>query len=373
MNAPLSALVFHRSFSARSSRIKRFGTRCYALREEPGGYRHILKRMRKRAGWRAWMDCSSRSSRPLRSKTRNGACGARAVTAKRARSGAEGDCAAGTRSCGGRPLAGCRSVEQDGAWSRARGPACGLGLCAAECAGLRNKSADFGGAMRSAGLWAARRSERPWREPPAYADRIGRSAFDSSYSRNRDRRITALSRACICKSGGSSVGVSDIGGGSLGRALNKGPAPIGRIRTGGGALYSCLNQKLGNLLHFNRRSHLVIFHVPISGCHKDLIPLLDTLIGYYARVDFDSERGRRRVAHHGLGRGKLECSFNCVAAVELEIALGRENRCGNDDRRALGILLECDLVVVDIVKLPIRLLTVRADDDNATRCEIRVF
>lgn len=78
-------------------------------------------------------------------------------------------------------------------------------------AGLRNKSADFGGAMRSADLWAARRSERPWREPPAYAVRIGRSAFDSSYSRNRDRRITVLSRACICESDGSGAGTSATG------------------------------------------------------------------------------------------------------------------------------------------------------------------
>lgn len=92
-----------------------------------------------------------------------------------------------------------------------RGLACGWRPCAAECAGLRNKSADFGGAMRSADLRAARRSERPWREPPAYADRIGRSAFDSSYSRNRDRRITALSRACICESDGSGAGTSATG------------------------------------------------------------------------------------------------------------------------------------------------------------------
>ncbi len=165
MNAPLSALVFHRSFSARSSRIKRFGTRCYALRGAPGGYRHILERMCKRAGWRAWMVCSSRPSRPLRSKT------------------------------GRAPPCGSMWAEP----CAAAGLACGT------------RAPTTGGAMRSAGLWAARRSERPWREPPAYADRIGRSAFDSSYSRNRDRRITALSRACICESDGSGAGTSATG------------------------------------------------------------------------------------------------------------------------------------------------------------------
>ena len=150
---------------------------------------------------------------------------------ERAWSGAEGDCAAGTRSCGGRPLAGCRSVEQDGPGAAVRFDV--GGALRGGRAGLRNRSADFGGAMRSADLWAARRSERPWREPPAYADRIGRSAFDSSYSRNRDRRITALSRACTCESGGNGAGTSAIDSkgesagagisgstGSLGRALN---------------------------------------------------------------------------------------------------------------------------------------------------------
>ena len=165
MNAPLSALVFHRSFSARSSRIKRFGTRCYALRGAPGGYRHILERMCKRAGWRAWMVCSSRPSRPLRSKTGPGAAVWFDV---------------GGTMRGGR-------------------------------AGLRNKSADYRRRDAKRRPLAARRSERPWREPPAYADRIGRSAFDSSYSRNRDRRITALSRACICESDGSGAGTSATG------------------------------------------------------------------------------------------------------------------------------------------------------------------
>ena len=138
--------------------------------------------------------------------------------------GAEGDCAAGTRSCGGRLLAGCRSLEQDGAWSRARGPACERRPCAAECAGLRNKSADFGGAMRSADLRAARRSERPWREPPAYAvafrRRMSRNIFGIFWCGNRDDGIAVPSRACICKSGGSSVGMSAIGGDSLRQALN---------------------------------------------------------------------------------------------------------------------------------------------------------
>lgn len=128
---------------------------------------------------------------------------------ERAWSGAEGDCAAGTRSCGGRPLAGCRSVEQDGP-----GAAVGFdvgGVFRGGRAGLRNKSADLGGAMRSAGLWAARRGERPWREPSAYADRMSRSTFDSLYSRNRDSSITVPSRACICESDGGGVGMSAIG------------------------------------------------------------------------------------------------------------------------------------------------------------------
>ena len=128
---------------------------------------------------------------------------------ERAWSGAEGDCAAGTRSCGGRPLAGCQSVEQDGP-----GAAVGFdvgGVFRGGRAGLRNKSADLGGAMRSAGLWAARRGERPWREPSAYADRMSRSTFDSLYSRNRDSSITVPSRACICESGGGGVGTGAIG------------------------------------------------------------------------------------------------------------------------------------------------------------------
>ena len=158
---------------------------------------------------------SARSSRP---------CGARPGTglaepAERPRrererpqrtwSGAEGDCAADTRSCGGRPARGAA-----GAWSKTdRAPPCGsmwAGSCAAAGLACGTRAPTTGGAMRSADLWAARRSERPWREPPAYADRIGRSAFDSSYSRNRDRRITALSRACTCESGGNGAGTSAI-------------------------------------------------------------------------------------------------------------------------------------------------------------------
>ena len=104
---------------------------------------------------------------------------------------------------------GCRSLEQDGPGAAVRFDV--GGTLRGGRAGLRNRSADFGGAMRSADLWAARRSERPWREPPAYADRIGRSALDSSYSRNGNRRITAPSREYICESGRSGAGTSAIG------------------------------------------------------------------------------------------------------------------------------------------------------------------
>ena len=96
---------------------------------------------------------------------------------ERAWSGAEGDCAAGTRSCGGRPLAGCRSVEQDGAWSRAVGLpvggararrsalACGTraptlaARCGAQTFGLRGGASDLGASrllmqQQSAAAWA---------------------------------------------------------------------------------------------------------------------------------------------------------------------------------------------------------------------------
>ena len=73
---------------------------------------------------------------------------------------------------------GCRSLEQDGPGAAVRFDV--GGTLRGGRAGLRNRSADFGGAMRSADLWAARRSERPWREPPAYADRIGRSGAGTS-------------------------------------------------------------------------------------------------------------------------------------------------------------------------------------------------
>lgn len=170
---------------------------------------------------------------PCGARPRKGACGARAVTAKRARSGAEGDCAAGTRSCGGRPLAGCRSVEQDGAWSRAVGLPVDGARARRSALACGTRAPTTGGAMRSADLWAARRSERPWREPPAYADRIGRSAFDSSYSRNRDRRITALSRACTCESGGNGAGTSaiDSKGESAGAGISGSTGSLGRART----------------------------------------------------------------------------------------------------------------------------------------------
>lgn len=130
-------------------------------------------------------------------------------------------------------LRGCRSVEQDGAWSRAVGLPVDGARARRSALACGTRAPTTGGAMRSADLWAARRSERPWREPPAYADRIGRSAFDSSYSRNRDRRITALSRACTCESGGNGAGTSaiDSKGESAGAGISGSTGSLGRART----------------------------------------------------------------------------------------------------------------------------------------------
>lgn len=129
---------------------------------------------------------------------------------ERAWSGAEGD--SGTLA----PVAAeADRLRAAGAWSKTdRAPLCDLmwaGSFAAAGLACGTRAPTTGGAMRSADLWAARRGERPWREPPAYADRMGRNAFDSSYGRNRDSSIAAPSRACICESGGGGVGTGAIG------------------------------------------------------------------------------------------------------------------------------------------------------------------
>ena len=121
---------------------------------------------------------------------------------------------------------GCRSLEQDGPGAAVRFDV--GGTLRGGRAGLRNRSADFGGAMRSADLWAARRSERPWREPPAYAGRIGRSANTGSGDSGGGRipvHLCACMDACDADSG--------MGRGSLGRALNLSGDMRGRL---GGAL-----------------------------------------------------------------------------------------------------------------------------------------
>ena len=170
------------------------------------------------------MVCSSRSSLPLRSKTPEGACGARAVTAKRARSGAEGDCVAGTRSCGGKPLAGCRSygVRQTmppricGRFGRAlrrRGLA----------DGVRNATA-----CRRVELerrpWAARRTSDLGREEPAYAARISRSMDAFTCNSEDSGHTTGLLRACICACGESGIDVNAIDGksGSISASMDIG-------------------------------------------------------------------------------------------------------------------------------------------------------
>lgn len=139
------------------------------------------------------------AERPRRERSdRSGLGAVRRVTAQQAPAAAEAD-----------------RLRAAGAWSKTdRAPPCGsmwAGSCAAAGLACGTRAPTTGGAMRSADLWAARRSERPWREPPAYADRIGRSALDSSYSRNGNRRITAPSREYICESGRSGAGTSAIG------------------------------------------------------------------------------------------------------------------------------------------------------------------
>lgn len=150
----------------------------------------------QRVGLGAW---SARSSRPCGARP-EGACGARGKTAEGA---ARSGLGAVRRVTAERwhpqlrrqtRLRGCRSVEQDGPGAAVRFDV--GGILRGGRAGLRNKSADFGGAMRSADLWAARRGERPWREPPAYADRMSKNA-GAFYSDSGDSCMTGLLRACI--------------------------------------------------------------------------------------------------------------------------------------------------------------------------------
>lgn len=67
---------------------------------------------------------------------------------------------------------------------------------------------------------AARRTSDLGREEPAYAARISRNMDAFACNSGDSRHATGPSRTCICKSSGSGVGMSAIGGGSLGRALN---------------------------------------------------------------------------------------------------------------------------------------------------------
>ena len=69
-------------------------------------------------------------------------------------------------------------------------------------------------------LQAARRTSDLGREEPAYAARISRNMDAFNRNSGDSSHTTGPSRACICKSSGSGVGMSAIGGGSLGRALN---------------------------------------------------------------------------------------------------------------------------------------------------------
>lgn len=143
-------------------------------------------------------------------------------------SGAEGDCAAGTRSCGGqtRPR-GCRSLEQDGPGAAVRFDV--GGTLRGGRAGLRNRSADFGGAMRSADLWGCAEERATLARAACLCDRIGRSAFDSSYSRNRDRRITRCRARAHAKAAGTcGTSAIDSKGESAGAGISGSTGSLGR-------------------------------------------------------------------------------------------------------------------------------------------------
>lgn len=131
---------------------------------------------------------------------------------QRAWSGAEGDCAAGTRSCAGRPLAGCRSHGVRQAMPPRISRRCGRAL---RRRGLANGVAERDGLPARgarAPTLAARRTSDLGREEPAYAARISRSmdAFDSN---SRDSsHTTGLLRACICTRGRNDVRISVTNG-----------------------------------------------------------------------------------------------------------------------------------------------------------------
>ena len=167
---------------------------------------------------------SSRSSRPCGARPRRGL----AEPAERPRrererpqrawSGAEGDCAAGTRSCVGRPLAGCRShgVRQTmppGIFGRCGGALRRRGLAngVAERDGLPARGAE-------APTLAARRTSDLGREEPAYAARISRNMDAFSCNNGDSGHTTGLLRACICIRGWGGVCMSVTSGmsGSIG-------------------------------------------------------------------------------------------------------------------------------------------------------------
>lgn len=134
------------------------------------------------------------------------------MTAKRARSGAEGDCAAGTLRCGGRPLAGCRS---HGVRQTMPPRICGRFVRALRRRGLANGVRNATACRRvelERRLWAARRTSDPGREEPAYAARISRSMDAFACNSGDSSHTTGLLRACICACGESEVRMSGMSG-----------------------------------------------------------------------------------------------------------------------------------------------------------------
>lgn len=170
---------------------------------------------------------SSRPSPPLRSKTlirglRSPRKDRGGRSPERAWSGAEGDCAAGTRSCGGRPLAGCRS---HGVRQTMPPRICGRFGRALRRRGLANGVRNATACRRvelKRRPWAARRTSDLGREEPAYAARISRNTDAFACNSGDSSHTTGLLRACICTCGESGIGANAIGrnSGSLGRARN---------------------------------------------------------------------------------------------------------------------------------------------------------
>lgn len=83
--------------------------------------------------------------------------------------------------------------------------------------------------MRRADPWAARRSERPWRELPACAGRMSRSA-GAFYSDGGDSCMRGLLCACIY-GGGEGCMSTGIEGGSAGAGIGGSAGSLGRART----------------------------------------------------------------------------------------------------------------------------------------------